>query len=133
MIGLLTARAEIEVFGKITEKEDISPVEFEKKDNNIVFRIRKDDFMFKLIKESEVFAINIPRSNFEKEKRICEIHEGGFEDKFKLTGFEKKECSTIDCPAIGRSHVIECIAVKIEENKENATIHGKILKENSNI
>ena len=129
MIGLLTARAEIEIFGKIKEKEDILPIEFEREGNNILFRIRKSDFIFRLVKESQVFAINTPRLNFERERDLCKIHEGEFEDKFKLTGFEKKECTSIDCPSIDKSDVMECLASRIEENKENAIIHGKILKE----
>ena len=87
MIGLLTARAEIESLGKLTEKDDILPIEFEQNNQEVSFIIKKDEFINKLIEKSKIFAVNIPEQEIDTD--LCKHHEGEFEDKFKLCGFEK--------------------------------------------
>lgn len=124
MKALLSSRAEVEIFGKTYEKEDIIPVEFDKENDEIKFQL-KDDFIHKLISKSQNFAINIPRLDFEKDADICEMNEGEFIDKFKLIDLKKIECDTVDCSCLGRSIVYECTLIK--EDKEGIT--GKILKE----
>ena len=127
MNSLATSRADIEIFGKVQEKEDIVPVDFEIIDNNISFSIKKTDFIYKLIKKSGVFAVNIPRTSFMKESDLCLINEGQVVDKFKLTGLQKIECDTIDCPAIDNSTIYECQFLKEAPIKDGVTILGKIL------
>ena len=125
MKGLLTSRAEIEIFGKIYEKEDIIPVEFERTENDVNFQIKKDEFIYKLISKSQNFAVNIPRLDFEKDSDTCEMNEGEFIDKFKLIDLKKLECDTVDCSCLGRSTVFECTMIK--ENKD--MIFGRVIKE----
>ncbi|HIH39695.1 TPA: flavin reductase family protein [Candidatus Woesearchaeota archaeon] len=125
MKGLLTSRTELEIFGKIYEKEDIIPVEFDKEENNVKFKLKQNEFMHKLISKSQNFAINIPRLDFEKEADICEMNEGEFTDKFSLVDLEKLECDAIDCSCLGRSTVYECTLIK--EDKDGFI--GRIIKE----
>ncbi len=127
MIGLITARASIEILGKTAEKEDMIPVEFEETAKTITFKLKATNFTYRLIKQSLVFAINIPKRPFGREAIISELHEGMFEDKFKLTNLEKEECDTIDCPSIKNASVIECSILSEKQQKDTITIQGKIL------
>ncbi|MEK6887221.1 MAG: flavin reductase family protein [Nanoarchaeota archaeon] len=125
MKGLLTSRAEVEIFGKIYEKEDIIPVEFEKINNEVKFNLKQTNFIHKLISKSQNFAVNIPRLDFEKDSDICEMNEGEFIDKFKLIDLKKLECDTIDCSCLSKSIVYECTLIKEDKNG----IIGRIVKE----
>ena len=120
---LLTSRADIEFFGRTTEKEDIAPVDYE----NLSFTVKKTDFIYRLIKMSKVFAVNIPRMLFDKESDLCEMNEGAFTDKFKLTGLKRLECSSIDCPCIGKSVVYECGLLKEKEEGDKVTVSCRVL------
>jgi len=60
-----------------------------------------------------------------------ECSEGEFIDKFKKFGFEKAECSSIDCSCINNTEVYECSYVKEEPKKEGMIIMGKILKKSN--
>lgn len=122
---LLTSRAEIEIFGKTYEKEDIVPVEFEKENDEVKLQLKKDEFIHKLISKSQNFAVNIPRLDFEKDADICEMNEGEFTDKFKLIDSKKLECDTVDCACLEKSTVYECTLLK--EDKDLIT--GKVIKE----
>lgn len=127
MIGFLTSRAEIETFGRVEEKEDIIPVEYEVSEKEITFKIKKSEFIYSLIGKAKVFAISVPMFSAAKQEFICSTHHGRFEDKFKLAGFDKIECDTIDCPAIGKSQVYECEFLKEQPEKDGALISGRIL------
>lgn len=127
MKALATSRADIEIFGKEEEKEDIVPVEFELTDHECKFSIKKTDFIYRLIKESKVFAINVLFPQNEKAEDICQINEGMFSDKFKLSHLEKIECTAIDCPGIKKSEIFECQAIKEEQKGDIVEIFGTIL------
>ncbi len=126
MNGLLTSRAEIELFGKKYEKEDIVPVDFEQ-DEFVSFKLNKNSSIYKMINKSKVFAISIPIFDFTKQADICDMHEGMFEEKFKLSGLYKIECRTIDCPSVDRSDVFECTLLEEESAKDDVIIYGKVL------
>ncbi len=127
MKALLTSRAEIEIFGKTCEKDDIIPVEFNQENSSVSFSLRKTEFIKRLVEKSKVFAVNMPVFLFEKESDICERHEGEFEDKFWLAGLQKTECSAIDCPAIKRAVVYECDFVKEADDKDKVIVFGRVL------
>lgn len=127
MNGFVTSRADIEIFGKTREREDIIPVEFEEDLSNISFIIKKTEFLYALIKKSGIFAVNILKSGFEKERDLCLMNEGRFTDKFKLAGFEKEECSSIDCPCIRDSEVYECEFEKETAAKDEIMLTGRVL------
>lgn len=128
MNGFLISRSEIETFGRIEEKEDISAVEFDVAEE-ISFRIKKNDFIYSLIEKSRIFSVCVPMFSAAKQEFICSTHEGRFEDKFKLCNFIKLECNTIDCPAIGKSHLYECEFLKERPEKDGIIIIGTILAE----
>jgi flavin reductase (DIM6/NTAB) family NADH-FMN oxidoreductase RutF len=126
MIGFLTTRAFVELFGRGSEKEDIIPVEFTHTEL-VSFTLKKTDSAYRFIQKSQVFAVNIPHRNTDKEEYLCETHEGLVEDKFVLTGFKKAECNTIDCPAIKDMTVLECSYVKEEQKENRITVFGRVV------
>lgn len=127
MLSFITSRANIELFDRLTEKEDITPLEVSLTDSECILKIKKTDFAYRLIKKSKVFACNTFFYQKDKEQVICESNEGEFIDKFKLCGFERIDCKAIDCSAIKKAEVMECTVTEEKEEKDYAVIKGKIL------
>jgi flavin reductase (DIM6/NTAB) family NADH-FMN oxidoreductase RutF len=117
---LVTARAETEVFGRKQEKEDMVLAECSRENEKTVCIMNDNEFASRLIKTSKVFAMNVIKESKKELAEKCEMLEGEFIDKFKELGFEKGECTSIDCPCIANTDVIECSV--IEETRRGETI-----------
>ncbi len=124
---LATARSEIPVFNRMQMKEDIFPVECSEGDE-VKCNFKTTDFIYKLIHKSQVFALNFVRLSLQKKIDDCEMLEGEFIDKFKKLNLEKGECTSIDCPCIKNTQVLECDVVKEEIKGNNVVIIGKVIR-----
>ena len=66
-------------------------------------------YSYKMIKETGVFAINIPDKKIVKETDLCGVLSGKNCDKFHETGFTKAKAEKIDVPLIAECPInIEC-------------------------
>ena len=93
--------------------------------------IGKTRYSLNLIKKSKVFVINFMSKDFEKEIIFCGRHSGKNIDKFKETGFEKKEAETIDCPRIKQALAyLECKVEKEIKVSDHILFIAKVTKAN---
>jgi len=126
MRAFLTARADVEILGKIVKKDDISEIESHMgiSDNYYAAVLDKKNFMLELITKSGVFAINFSSIKNAERTRI----NGKYLDKFKEIGIQKKEAEKINCPLVAGAAAFECALDRIIDVGERAIIIGNILK-----
>jgi len=124
--AFLTARADVEILGKIMTKDDVSEIENHMgvADNYYAAEIGKANFMLDLIKKSGVFAVNFSSVKNAEQTRI----DGKYLDKFERFGIPKKEADKINCPLILGADVLECELSRIIDMGEKAIIIGNVLK-----
>ena len=124
--AFLTARADIEILGKILTKDDISQLEnhMEVEKNYYAASIDKNNFILDLIKKSGVFAVNFSSIKNSENTRI----DGKYFDKFQKLSIRKKEAEKINCPLIGGADVLECELNRIIDMGERALLIGNVLK-----
>lgn len=124
--AFLTARADVEILGKILTKDDISQLEnhMEVEKNYYAVSLNKNNFILDLIKKSGVFAVNF--SSIKKAENTPV--DGKYFDKFQKFRIGKKEAEKINCPLIAGADVLECELNHIMDLGERALIIGNILK-----
>jgi flavin reductase (DIM6/NTAB) family NADH-FMN oxidoreductase RutF len=122
----LTARADVEILGKLMTKDDVSEIEnhMEVEKNHYAFSVSKDSFLLDLIKKSGVFAVNFSRIKNAEETRV----DSRYLDKFERFGIPKRDAEKINCPLIAGADVLECELIRIIEMGERAIVIGNVLK-----
>lgn len=129
---LLTTRADVEILGRKTKKDNISTIGWHtavsSKPGLYAVVLHKDIFSYKMIKESGVFCVNFITDKLKKQALFCGSYSGEHMDKFKETNLTKEECSKIDCPAIkeGSKH-LECEVINEVETGDHIMVLGKVL------
>ncbi len=122
----LTARADVEVLGKLMTKDDLSPLEshMEVDKNYYAASISRNSFILDLIKKSGVFAVNFSSLKNAGKAGV----DGRYFDKFEKLGIAKKEAEKINCPLIGGADVLECALDRIIDMGERSLVIGSIVK-----
>ena len=129
---LVTSRAETDILGKKTERENIvtiawhMPVSYDP----LMFAIALSNkrFSHKLISKSKVFAINFMPASFKKQILFCGKNSGELVDKFGKTGLTKEESEKIDCPRINEAIAfLECEVVEEFNAGDHVVFVGKVL------
>ena len=78
--------------------------------------VRKSRYSYDIIKNSGVFALNIPTSAIAKKVDYCGIYTGKKVNKFERCSFTKEDASEIDVPLIGECPLcLECRVTDIVE------------------
>ena len=131
---LISSRAETEVFGKKSLRDNVTAIDQHMSCSNnpklYAINISKNTFSYKLIKESKVFVVNFISHELAKEAKICFTKHGDYTDKFKETRFTKIESEKIDCLLIKESlGYLECEVVEEIETGDSVIFVGKVLKE----
>jgi len=124
--AFLTARADVEILGKVMTKDDISEVggHMSVSDSYYAAALDKKNFLLDLITKSGVFAVNFSSIKNADKTRI----DGRYFDKFGKLGIIKKEAEKINCPLVGGADVLECALDRIIDMGERAIIIGSIIK-----
>ncbi len=132
-VVLITTRAKIDVLGKEIEKDNIitidwhMPVSF--KPPLYAISIGKARLSHEMLRKSECFVVNFMPYSLKDKVLFCGRNSGKLIDKFKETGFTKKEASTIDCSVIKQSLAhIECSVLSELDAGDHTIFIGKVLK-----
>jgi len=129
---LVTSRAITDILGKETTKDDIITLTWHMPCSHnpdlYAICIGKKRFSYKLIKKSNVFAINFISHSLEEKALFCGTHSGEHVDKFKQTGLNKEECDSIDCSRLKEATAyIECEVINEVETGDHVIFIGKVL------
>ncbi len=130
---LITTRAKIDILGKEIEKDNIitidwhMPVSF--KPALYAISIGKTRLSHEMLRKSECFVVNFMPYSLKDKVLFCGRTSGKLIDKFKGTGFTKKEAATIDCPIIKQSLAyLECSVISELDAGDHTIFIGKVLK-----
>ena len=130
---LVTSRAEVKQLGKKIEKDNIMAVSWHTPISSVPslygILISKKRFTYKLIKESQVFAVNFMSIENKEQVLECGTRSGEYIDMFEKSKLTKKECDKIDCPYIEES--LACLECSVQEEIElgdHVLFIGRILK-----
>ena len=124
--AFLTARGNVEIFGKLMARDDISELENHMAISNNYYaaELENSSFLLELIKKTGVFAVNFAMPEKPWDTKIS----GKYFDKFEKLGIRKKEAEKINCPLIEDSDAFECELNRIIEMGEKTVVIGNILK-----
>jgi len=124
--AFLTARADVEILGKLVTKDDVSEIERHMgTENYYVAAVDRASFLLELIRKSGVFAVNFSSVRNAGKTRI----DSKYLDKFEKLGIPKKEAEKINCPLIGGAEALECELKRIiDDMGEKAIIIGGVIK-----
>ena len=100
-VALITTRADVDVLGKKTSKDNVftcswnMPLSF----NPALYAIAvgKQRFSYRLIKSSQLFVVNFIPATLKKEAVYCGTQSGEFIDKFKEAKLKTEEAENIEC------------------------------------
>ena len=112
---LISCSSVVSSFGKELEKDEIyvtdwhMPVGYSK----YLIAVKKGELAEDMIKKSGCFAVNFVGSEFLDKVLVCARKHG---DKFKLSGFSKEDCTTIECPRI--KEVVGYLECSVYDTKE---------------
>lgn len=128
---LVSSRGSTEVLGRVIEKDNIALIEGHMAVSGhpprYAIALASASFSYKLIVSSRCFCINFMPKYLSKEMQICSDKSGMNTDKFSLTGFQKTECTTIDCPKIREaSATLECELTDDLEIGDHHLLIGKV-------
>jgi len=131
-VVLVSSRANVEILGKKTEKDNVitlawhSPVSFDPE--LYMVAIGKTRFSAKLIQESGVFVVNFIPFILKKQAVFCGTNSGEYIDKFKEAGLTKEEAEKVDCCRINEAlGYLECKVVQHVEAGDHILFIGRVL------
>jgi len=129
---LVTSEAEMELFGKKAEKQNIvtiawhMPVSFEPMIYAIA--VSKARLSHRMISKSKVFCVNFISKSLEKKALFCGRNSGEHIDKFKESGLTKEDCDSIHCPRIKEALAfLECEVAEEVEVGDHIIFIGKVV------
>lgn len=129
---LVTSKAEVDILGKKTEKENIVTIAWHMplSYDPLMFAIALSDkrFSHKLISKSKAFAVNFLPASFKKQILFCGRNSGELIDKFEKSGLTKEDSEKIDCPRIKEAVAfLECEVVEEVKAGDHIVFIGKVL------
>jgi flavin reductase (DIM6/NTAB) family NADH-FMN oxidoreductase RutF len=136
-VALITARAEVEQMGRKALKDNVftcswnMPLSF----NPALYAISvgKQRFSYRLIKSSQVFAVNFIPAALKKAAVYCGTQSGEFIDKFKEAKLKTEEAEKIECFRLKEAVAfLECEVVNEIEAGDHVLFVGRVVNSNIN-
>jgi len=129
---LITSRANVKLFGKTVEKDNIMTASWHTMLSFDPFLygvlIAPSRFTHKLIQKSKVFCVNFIPYDMREQALKCGNSSGEVIDKFKEFKIEKGECKTIDCPYVkGACAIYECRVVSSLQLGDHTLFIGQVI------
>lgn len=130
---LITTRANINIFGRDIEKDNIMTCSWHTMLSFDPFLyavlISPKRFTHQLIDRAKIFCINFISQDMKELAIKCGTHTGKVVDKFRSFYIEKEECEKIDCPYLkDASAVFECRVISSIKLGDHTLFVGHVLK-----
>lgn len=136
-ITLVTTRAEIEVMGKKTLKNNVftcswnMPLSFNP--SLYTISVGKQRFSYRLLKESRVFVANFMPAAMKKEIIYCGTHSGEYEDKLEKAKLATEEAEKVECFRLKDAVAfLECEIINEIETGDHILFVGRVVNSKIN-
>ncbi len=128
---LVTAKAELNHFGKKIEKEDVLAIDWHMPCSiepfSYAISVQKKHFSHQLIQLSKVFIVNIISKELEQKALFCGTQSGEHVDKFKEAKLTKIDSVHLDCVKIAEAlGWIECEVVHEIDMHDHTVFIAKV-------
>lgn len=129
---IVSSRARIKQLGRDILKDDLITLDWHMplsmSPQLYAIAVGKTRFSLKLIRQSQVFAVNFLSHKHEKAAMICGTYSGEHMEKFEKANLKKTESKSIDCPRIeDAAAYLECSLEQELDAGDHVILVGKVL------